>query len=40
MLCQEIQNILSLAMTLKIKDLSSLNKMIWMACPDCHSVGS
>lgn len=31
MLCQEIQNIMSLAIALKIKDLSSPNTMIWMA---------
>lgn len=39
MLRQEIQNTLSLAIALKIKDLSALNKMIWMACPGCSSMG-
>lgn len=39
MLCQEIQNIMSLAIALKIKDLSSPNKIIWMVCPACSSMG-
>lgn len=39
MLCQEIQNILSLDITFKIKDLPALNKVIWMACPACSSMG-
>lgn len=39
MLCQEIQNIMSLAIALKIKDLLSPNKMIWMVCPACSSMG-
>lgn len=38
MLRQEIQNILSLAIALKIKDLSVLNKIIWIACPDCRTA--
>lgn len=39
MLRQEIKNILSLAIALKIKDLPALNKIIWMVCPDCSSMG-
>lgn len=39
MLCQEIQNIMSLAIALKIKDLSSLNKMVWTVFPACSSMG-
>lgn len=39
MLCQEIQSMLSLAITLEIKDLPALNKIIWMACPAYNSMG-